>query len=135
MKDKFKHMYMDIACRISECSYAKRLKVGAICVKDDRIISCGYNGTACGLDNNCEDENGNTISTVIHAEINMIAKIARQDGGAEGSTVFITHAPCVQCSLLMYQSGVKTIYYKEPYRKTEGIDFLKQCNVDIQQLY
>ncbi len=102
MKDKFIQMYLDIAHRIAESSTANRLKVGAICVKNDRIISIGYNGTPQGWDNSCEDENGNTKSEVIHAEMNMIAKLAKTEGGGQDSTVFLTHSPCINCSLLLF---------------------------------
>lgn len=134
MKDKFIHMYLDIAQRIAECSTAIRLKVGAICVKNDRIISIGYNGTPQGWDNICEDENGNTKSEVIHAEMNMIAKLAKTEGGGEDSTVFLTHSPCINCSLLLYQSGIKHIYYSNEYRKSDGIDFLKKCGVNVTKV-
>ena len=134
MKDKFKHMYMDIAFRISECSTANRLKVGAICVKNDRIISIGYNGTPKGWDNNCEDDSGTTLPEVIHAEMNMITKLAKSDGGGENSDVFITHSPCLNCSLLLYQSGIKKVYYREEYRKQDGIEFLKKCGIEVEQI-
>ncbi len=134
MKEKFKQMYMDVALRIAESSTANRLKVGAICVKNDRIISIGYNGTPSGWDNTCEDENGNTKPEVIHAEMNMITKLARTEGGGENSEVFITHSPCLNCSLLLYQSGIKKVYYHTKYRSEDGITFLKKCGVEVEQI-
>ncbi len=134
MKDKFKSLYIDIAHRVAECSSAKRLKVGAICVKNDRIISIGYNGQPAGWDNNCEDENNITLSTVIHAETNMIAKLAKTEGGGEGSEVFLTHSPCINCSLLLYQSGIKKIYYTTKYRNDDGLNFLIKCGLDVEQI-
>ena len=134
MKEKFKQMYMDVAHRIAESSTANRLKVGAICVNSDRIISIGYNGTPSGWDNTCEDEFGNTKPEVIHAEMNMITKLAKSEGGGENSEVFITHSPCLNCSLLLYQSGIKKVYYHTKYRNEDGILFLKKCGVEVEQI-
>ncbi len=134
MKEKYKQMYMDIAFRIAEMSTAKRLKVGAICVQDDKIISIGYNGTPIGWSNCCEDENNKTKPEVIHAEMNMVAKLAKSDGGGKDSVVFITHAPCLNCSLLLYQSGISKVIYKHEYRNNDGIEFLKQCSVQLEKM-
>lgn len=134
MKEKLKNAYMDIAKRISECSSAKRLKVGSICVKNDKIISLGYNGTPSGWSNICEDENNNTISEVIHAEVNMLTKLAKCDGGAEGSSVFVTHSPCIECAKMIYQSGVKKVYYNIEYRSNTGLEFLRKCRIEIEKI-
>ncbi len=134
MKEKFKHLYIDIAHRVAECSTAKRLKVGAICVKNDRIISIGYNGQPSGWDNNCEDDNNTTLPTVIHAETNMIAKLAKTEGCGENSEVFLTHSPCLNCSLLIYQSGIKKVYYATKYRSEDGINFLIKCGIEVEQI-
>ena len=151
---------MDVAERFAQLSSATRLQVGAIVVKDDRIISIGYNGMPSGWDNECEykdydlskDFNGNyfpdtdniypytddhgryalrTKPEVLHAESNAIAKLARSAESGEGASIFITHAPCIDCAKLIYQSGIATVYYKNDYRSTQGLDFLKKSNVWI----
>jgi len=138
MKQKFIDAYMDVAERFSQLSSAKRLNVGAIVVKDDRIISIGYNGMPSGWDNECEvcthvDDVGNptlvTKPEVLHAESNAIAKLARSPESGEGATIFITHAPCIDCAKLIYQSGIATVYYKNDYRSTQGVEFLKKSNI------
>jgi dCMP deaminase len=134
VKEKFVNAYMKAAEVFADLSHAKRLKVGAIVVKDDRIISIGYNGTPSGWDNVCEDENYRTIPEVIHAEANAIAKLAKSQESGEDSTMFITHAPCVDCSKLIYSSGVKKIYFKNYYRDPSGLEFLKKCGVEVEQV-
>jgi len=138
MKQKFIEAYMDVAERFAQLSSAKRLQVGAIVVKDDRIISIGYNGMPSGWDNCCEewdgeDEWGNTITKskkeVLHAESNAVAKLAKSPESGEGASIFITHAPCIDCAKLIYQSGIASVYYKIPYRSTQGIDFLHKSNI------
>ena len=140
MKEKFIDAYMDVAERFAQLSSAVRLQVGAIVVKDDRIISIGYNGMPSGWDNCCEewhgeDEWGNTITKskkeVLHAESNAIAKLARSPESGEGATIFVTHAPCIECSKLIYQSGISTVYYKNEYRSTQGIKFLEKSNITV----
>lgn len=131
MKDKFKRLYMEMADSVSHLSTARRLQVGAVIVKDNRVISFGYNGTPAGWDNNCEliDEDG-TLTTkkeVIHAEMNAIAKLARSTESGEGATMFVTHAPCIECAKLIYQSGISRVFYKNKYRSPEGVSLLKQC--------
>ena len=121
---------MDVAKRFSQLSYAQRLKVGAIIVKDDRIVAYGYNGMPSGWDNVCEHE-GKTKPEVLHAESNAIAKLARSPESGEGASIFITHSPCIDCAKLIYQSGIATVYYKNDYRSTQGLDFLKKSNVWI----
>ena len=130
MKQKFIDAYMDVAERFAQLSSAKRLNVGAIVVKDDRIISIGYNGMPSGWDNVCEHE-GKTKPEVLHAESNALAKLARSSESGEGASIFITHSPCIDCAKLIYQSGIATVYYKNDYRSTQGLDFLKKSNVWI----
>ena len=142
---------MQIANNFAACSTAVRLQVGAIMVKDGRIISIGYNGMPSGWDNCCEkvvdvspndpryDYNNftkelKTKPEVLHAEANAIAKIARSSESSEGAVMFITHSPCMECSKLLYQAGIIKIYYGENYRDSAGLDFLKKCNIAVEQL-
>ena len=143
MKEKFKQAYMQTAKTFAELSYARRLKVGAIIVKDDRIISIGYNGMPAGWDNNCEHEmkwpNGEirfleTKEEVLHAETNAIAKLARSNESGEGASLFVTHSPCIQCAKLIYQSGITNVYYEAQYRDDKGLKFLEQSNINVFQL-
>ena len=130
---KYHKKYLDIAKSISELSHANRKKVGAIIVKDTMIISDGYNGTPTGFDNECEDAEGNTKWFTLHAEANAITKLVRYSGlPVDGSTLYITLSPCKECSKLILQSGIKKVYYSEEYRDSEGIDFLKSVNINIE---
>ena len=140
---------MKTAHAFAECSTARRLSVGAIVVKDNRIISIGYNGMPSGWDNNCEIEIENehlkkypnphqhhvielkSKPEVLHAETNAIAKLARSSESGEGATMFITHSPCLDCAKLIYQSGITSVYYKIEYRDTAGVDFLKKCGLVV----
>jgi dCMP deaminase len=140
MKIKFIQAYIDVAERFAQLSSATRLQVGAIVVKDDRIISIGYNGMPTGWDNCCEDvvredEVGfqvtKTKAEVLHAETNAIAKLAKSGESGLGATMFVTHAPCIDCAKLVYQSGIATVYYKNEYRSTQGLEFLTKSNVDV----
>jgi dCMP deaminase len=140
MKTKFIEAYMDVAERFAQLSSAERLQVGAIVVKDDRIISIGYNGMPSGWDNCCEDWDGednwgNTIlkskPEVLHAESNAIAKLAKSPESGAGATMFVTHAPCIDCAKLVYQSGIATVYYKNDYRSTQGLEFLDKSGVEV----
>ena len=124
---------MDVAKRFAQLSHAKRLNVGAIVVKDDRIISIGYNGMPSGWENECEIEN-RTKPQVLHAESNAIAKLARSNDSGLGADLFITHSPCIECAKLIYQSGIKRVYFGEQYRSTDGLDFLKASNIDVVQV-
>jgi len=124
---------MDVAKRFAQLSHAKRLNVGAIVVKDDRIISIGYNGMPSGWENECEIEN-KTKPQVLHAESNAIAKLARSNDSGLGADLFITHSPCIECAKLIYQSGIKRVYFGEHYRSTDGLDFLKASNIDVVQV-
>jgi dCMP deaminase len=142
MKEKFKRAYMKTAKTFADLSHARRLKVGAIVVKEDRIISIGYNGMPAGWDNNCEDETryedgGVTLTTkpeVLHAESNAIAKLAKSNESGTGATLFITHSPCLHCAKLIYQSGIKRVYFGQSYRDNTGITFLQKSGVEIDQL-
>ena len=171
MKDKFITLYMDWAKRCAELSHAKRLHVGAVIVKDDTVISYGYNGMPAGWDNNCEHKEymsggaGGWLSPeeiyeqwpfeeedidpdlgyarryalktkpeVLHAESNAIAKLAKSNDSGLGADIFITHAPCIECAKLIYQSGINGVYYGENYRDDAGIEFLKKSGVSIEKL-
>jgi len=162
---------MDVAARFAELSHARRLHVGAIVVKDDRIISIGYNGMPAGWDNDCEykdymsgDAGGwlnpdeieerwpfeeedfdpdigyarryalKTKPEVLHAESNAIAKLAKSNDSGDRADIFITHAPCIECAKLIYQSGISRVYYGENYRDDAGIEFLKKSGVEIEKL-
>jgi dCMP deaminase len=171
MKEKFKQAYMKTAKIFSELSQARRLHVGAIIVKNDRIISIGYNGMPAGWDNDCEHKDymsgsaGGWLSPdeiyeqwpfeeedidpdlgyarryalktkpeVLHAESNAIAKLAKSNDSGDGADIFITHAPCIECAKLIYQSGINGVYYGENYRDDSGIEFLKKSGVNIEKL-
>ena len=141
MKTKFIAAYMDVAERFAQLSSATRLQVGAIVVKDDRIISIGYNGMPSGWDNTCEEvvppnewvefEQLKTKPEVLHAESNAIAKLAKSSESGAGATMFVTHAPCIDCAKLVYQSGIATVYYKNKYRSTQGLEFLDKSGVEV----
>jgi dCMP deaminase len=135
MKTKFIDAYMDVAKRFAQLSSATRLQVGAIVVKDDRIVSIGYNGMPTGWDNCCEDENNKSKPEVLHAETNAIAKLARSGESGLGATLFVTHAPCIDCAKLIYQSGITTVYYAEEYRSTQGLLFLNKSDIKVIHLH
>jgi dCMP deaminase len=149
MKPQFKEAYLDVARRFAELSHARRLHVGAILVKDDRIISIGYNGMPAGWDNNCEDESVEpyagfegsihrivlkTKPEVLHAETNAIAKLAKSNESGLGASMFITHAPCLDCAKLIYQSGIGSVLYRNAYRDTSGITFLEKSGVEVKKI-
>lgn len=142
MKTKLKTAYMNTAKIFAELSHARRLHVGAIVVKDDRIISIGYNGMPAGWDNNCEDvvqhsDDTTSLKTkpeVLHAETNAIAKLARSNESGLDADIFITHAPCLDCAKLIYQSGIKRVWYGTEYRDSAGIDFLKRSGVNVENV-
>ena len=163
MKEKFINAYMDVAERFAQLSSAVRLHVGAIIVKDDRIVSIGYNGMPSGWDNECEDvvesmadnplydytllkENGwdyknnqyvklKSKPEVLHAETNAIAKLAKSTESGDGATMFITHSPCLDCAKLIYQSGIQNVFYRNSYRSTEGIEFLEKSGIQVTQVH
>jgi dCMP deaminase len=161
MKEKFVDAYMKTAEVFAELSHARRLHVGAIVVKDDRIISIGYNGMPSGWDNNCEDtvfvldeevmgtnmnslgyaqtDKGNWTKLkskpeVLHAETNAIAKLAKSNESGMGATMFITHAPCLDCAKLIYQSGISSVLYRNSYRDTSGVTFLEKSGIQVTQI-
>ena len=171
MKQKFIDAYMKTAEVFAGLSSARRLHVGAIIVKDDRIISIGYNGMPSGWDNNCEDKEymssdaGGWLSPeeieeqwpnqeqmlpkednlwrryalktkpeVLHAETNAIAKLAKSTESGADAVLFVTHAPCLDCAKLVYQSGINSVYYRNSYRNEDGINFLKKCNVEVNKI-
>ena len=122
---------MDVAERFAQLSSATRLQVGAIVVKDDRIISIGYNGMPTGWDNCCEDSDNKSKAEVLHAESNAIAKLAKSSESGLGATLFVTHSPCIECAKLIYQGGISTVYYKNNYRSNDGINFLTKSKVRV----
>ena len=143
MKIKFIKLYMDWAKRLSQLSHARRLQVGAVIVKDDTVISYGYNGMPAGWDNNCEDEitypntENITLKTkqeVLHAESNAISKLARSHNSGAGADIFITHSPCLECAKLIYQSGISRVFYSKDYRDRTGIDFLLRSGIPVEQI-
>jgi len=157
MKPKFRDAFMKVAETFAGLSSARRLHVGAIIVKDDRIISIGYNGMPSGWNNNCEDkiycEDGDcseqllpkeanqwmkyklvTKPEVLHAETNAIAKLAKSTESGDGATLFVTHAPCLDCGKLIYQSGINSVYYRNSYRSDEGINFLEKAGVKVEKI-
>jgi len=123
--------YLRMALIWAENSYCQRRQVGALIVKDQMIISDGYNGTPAGFENICEDEAGTTKPYVLHAEANAITKIARSGNSSEGATLYITASPCIECSKLIIQSGIKRIVYGENYRLTDGIELLEKAGIEI----
>ena len=128
------YRYLRMARVWAENSYCKRRKVGALVVKQKMIISDGYNGTPSGFENICEEENGITKLYVLHAEANAITKLARSGNNSDGSTLYVTASPCIECAKLIIQAGIKRVVYGEKYRLTEGIDLLKRANIEIEFL-
>lgn len=165
MKPKFQKLYNNIAHEVAKMSHARRLQVGAVIVKDDRVISMGYNGMPAGWENNCEDivwDSGaggwldpeeiearypfeawheqagqnvryglKTKTEVLHAESNAIAKLAKSNDSGDGADIFVTHAPCMECAKLIFQSGISRVYYSSDYRDESGIKFLRQSGVEV----
>ena len=172
MKPKFQKLYNNIAHEVAKMSHARRLQVGAVIVKDDRVISMGYNGMPAGWENNCENKeymsgdaggwlspeeiyqqwpfeetvvvaNDNesfettmryrlkTRPEVLHAESNAIAKLAKSNDSGLAAELFVTHAPCMECSKLIFQSGIRRVYFSQDYRDDSGIKFLKQSGVEV----
>lgn len=134
MKQKFIDAHLKVAEIYATLSTAKKLQVGSVIVKNDTIIGIGYNGTPPGWDNVCEDEDFKTKPEVSHAEANALAKVTKSTNSSEGATIFITHAPCMECAKLIFQSGIKSVYYRNQYRSTDGIEFLKKCGVPIEKV-
>jgi len=168
MKQKFIDLYMDWAARTAQLSHAKRLQVGAVIVKDDSVISYGYNGMPAGWDNDCEDKHWDrgaggwlspeeieaqypyeewhegaqrdvryglkTKPEVLHAESNAIAKLAKSNNSGIGADLFVTHAPCLDCAKLVYQSGIRRVYFGENYRDDAGLNFLTKSGIEVNKI-
>lgn len=126
--------YLRMATIWSENSYCSRRKVGALIVKDKMIISDGYNGTPSGFPNICESEDGVTFPFVLHAEANAITKVARSNNSSEGSTLYVSTSPCMECSKLIIQAGIKRVVFSDIYRITDGLDLLRNAGVEIVYL-
>jgi dCMP deaminase len=151
MKQKWVDAFMDTAERFAELSSAVRLQVGAVVVKDNRIISIGYNGMPAGWTNECEhvvdvaktdpryDYNNftkelKTKDEVIHAEANAIIKLARDGESGNGSSLFCTHAPCIHCAKLIHGAGIEKVYYRHSYRDEDGVSFLQKCKINVEKV-
>lgn len=126
--------YLKMAESWAKLSHCSRKQVGALIVKDEMIISDGYNGTPAGFDNSCENEDGNTHWYVLHAEANAILKVAKSTNNCKGSTLYLTLSPCKECSKLVVQAGINRVVFKDSYKDTEGIDFLKKAGIEIIQI-
>jgi len=126
--------YLKMADIWAQNSYCKRRKVGALLVKDKMIISDGYNGTPSGFENECEDEDNKTKTYVLHAEANAITKVAKSGNSSLGATLYVTSSPCIECSKLIIQAGIKRVVFTENYRLEDGINLLKRANIDVEQV-
>ncbi len=124
-------MYLKMASVISERSYCNRKQVGCIIVKENMIVSDGYNGTPTGFENICEDESGNTHKYVLHAEANALTKLAKSTNSSTGATLYVTMSPCYECSKLIIQTGIKRVVFKELYRIDDGLKLVKQANIEV----
>ncbi len=152
MPNKIDYAHMKAAEGYAELSYAKRLKVGAIITKDDRVISIGYNGTPAGWDNDCEYEDIGfsdavfgelqtlinrglkTKPEVLHAEATAIGKLARSSESGINATMYLTHSPCFDCAKLIHVAGINKVFYRTQYRNTDGIEFLNKCNIEVEKI-
>ncbi len=132
--EKFDQSYMEMAEVWAKNSYCKRRKVGALLVKDRMIISDGYNGTPSGFENVCEDENGVTKAYVLHAEANAITKVAKSGNSSGGATLYVTAAPCIECSKLIIQAGIRRVVYRDEYRLTDGVDLLERAGIEVEKV-
>ncbi len=126
--------YLKMADVWSQNSYCKRRQVGALLVKNQMIISDGYNGTPSGFENVCEDENDKTKPYVLHAEANAITKVAKSGNSSDGATLYVTSSPCLECSKLIIQAGIKRVVFTESYRLEDGINLLKRADIEIKQV-
>ncbi len=126
--------YLQMADTWAQNSYCKRRQVGALLVKDQMIISDGYNGTPSGFENVCEDENNKTKPYVLHAEANAITKVAKSGNSSNGATLYVTSSPCLECSKLIIQAGIKRVVFTESYRLEDGINLLKRADIEIEQV-
>ena len=132
-KQRYDSAYIKMAAEWSKLSHCDRKQVGAIIVKDGMIIADGYNGTPSGFDNCCENDAGETYWYVLHAEANAILKLAKSNNSAEGATLYITLSPCRDCSKLIHQAGIVRVVYRDEYKDTSGIEFLKSANVEVEK--
>ncbi len=130
-KTALDYRYMRMARIWSENSYCQRRQVGALIVKDKMIISDGYNGTPSGFENICEDEHGVTKPYVLHAEANAITKIARSGNNSEGSTLYVTDSPCIECAKLIIQAGIRRVVYEREYRFTDGVELMQRAGIEV----
>lgn len=128
---QFDKSYLDMARVWAQNSYCKRRQVGALIVKDRMIISDGYNGTPCGFENVCEDENGVTKPYVLHAEANAITKVAQSGNSSKDATLYVTASPCMECAKLIIQSGIKRVVYLDEYRIMDGVELLKKAGIEV----
>ena len=126
--------YLRMALIWAENSYCRRRKVGALVVKDKMIISDGYNGTPSGFENVCEDDNNVTKPYVLHAEANAITKLARSSNNSDGATLYVTASPCIECSKLIVQAGIRRVVYDEQYRLNDGVELLKRAGIEVVHL-
>ncbi len=133
-QNKFDKSYMEMAFVWAKNSYCQRRKVGALIVKNRMIISDGYNGTPAGFENICEEENNTTKPYVLHAEANAITKVAKSNNSSEGATLYVTDSPCMECSKLIIQSGIKRVVYTREYRIIDGLDLLKRAGIELVKL-
>lgn len=131
---RYNNFYMNLAFSVAEMSHCSKRKIGAILVKDNRVLSLGWNGMPTDWNNKCEDRHGNTKPEVLHAELNMIVKIAKSSDSAEGAVTYVTYLPCIECAKILYQSGISMVYYSE-YKSgdhnTSGIKFLRKCRIPV----
>jgi dCMP deaminase len=128
---RYDKVYMKMALEWAKLSYCQRAKVGTLIVKDNMIISDGFNGTPTDFENGCEDYDNNTYWYVLHSEANAILKCAKNGVSCKDATIYLTHSPCRECSKLIYQSGLKRLVYNTEYRDDEGINFLTECGLEI----
>lgn len=131
---KLDKRYLRMATIWAENSYCQRRQVGALIVKDKMIISDGYNGTPSGFENICENNEGLTKPYVLHAEANAITKIARSMNNSDGATLYVTDSPCIECSKLIIQAGIKRVIYAKEYRLTEGVELLRRAGIEVVHL-
>lgn len=134
MFTRFDKFYMDVADGAAKLSYANRAKVGAVAVRDRNILAFGYNGTLPGMSNVCEDEAGLTKPEVIHAEENLLMKMARSSVSSEGAIVYITMSPCINCARLMANAGIREVLYRDSYRDNAGIDLLRGYGISVLKI-
>ncbi|MCE2711576.1 MAG: dCMP deaminase family protein [Cryomorphaceae bacterium] len=131
---RYDRAYLKMAASWAKLSYCNRKQVGALIVKDSMIISDGYNGTPAGFDNCCEDDNGETFWYVLHAEANAILKVAKSTNNSKGATLYLTLSPCKDCSKLILQAGITRVVFRDEYKDSEGVEFLKSAGVDVNQI-